>query len=120
LAIKRQLEGKTWQKFVFTLIYALSPLPSNALFIAFGATKTKLREVLAGFFIGRTISYLFLVFTTKQVFASFEATLAGNSSLWTIMIELIGVVAVLAFFFIDWNKFICLEMPSMPKQSKKK
>jgi len=116
LAIKQKLEGKAWQKFTFTLIYALSPLPSNALFIAFGATKTRLREVLAGFFVGRTLSYLFLIFTTQQVFASFEATMQGNASLWTLMIELIGVVAVIAFFFVDWNKFICLEMPGKKKE----
>jgi hypothetical protein len=41
------------QKFLFTLIYSLSPLPSNALFIAFGATKTKLKaSVPAGNFKG--------------------------------------------------------------------
>jgi uncharacterized membrane protein YdjX (TVP38/TMEM64 family) len=110
-SIGARLKGKATQKFIFTFIYALSPLPSNALFIAFGATKTKLREVLAGFFIGRFISYLFLVFTTNQVFSSMEKTLQGNASLWTIMIEVIGIVAVIGFFFVDWNKIILLGMP---------
>lgn len=117
-SIKEKLQGKPLQKFVFTLIYALSPLPSNALFIAFGATKTKLAPVLAGFFVGRTISYLFLVFTTQKVFSSFESTLAGNASLWTIMIEIIGVVAVLAFFLVDWNKMI--QLGGEPSKKKRK
>ncbi|MFA5931683.1 MAG: VTT domain-containing protein [archaeon] len=117
-SIKEKLQGKPLQKFVFTLIYALSPLPSNALFIAFGATKTKLAPVLAGFFVGRTISYLFLVFTTQKVFSSFESTLAGNASLWTIMIEIIGVVAVLGFFLVDWNKMI--QLGGEPAKKKRK
>ena len=118
-AIEKKLEGKTTQKFIFTLIYSLSPLPSNALFIAFGATKTRLREVLAAFLVGRTISYLFLVFTTQKVFSSLETTMQGNASLWTIMIEVIGVIAVLAFFFVDWNKIISLDMPGDKKKKDK-
>ena len=100
------------------MIYALSPLPSNALFIAFGATKTRLREVLAGFFVGRTISYLFLVFTTQKVFSSLESTMQGNASLWTIMIEVIGVIAVIGFFLVDWNKIILLATNDQPKAKK--
>jgi len=110
-AIGHKLEGKAFQKFIFTFIYALSPLPSNALFIAFGATKTKLREVLVGFFIGRFLSYLFLIFTTKQVFSSLEATAQGAGTLGTIMVEVIGLIAIVGFFFIDWNKLISLDMP---------
>jgi len=118
-AIGQRLQGKAIQKFIFTFIYALSPLPSNALFIAFGATKTKLREVLAGFFLGRTLNYLFLVFTTSQVFSNVEKTLQGNASLWTIMIEVIGIIAVLGFFFVDWNKIILLGMPEDKKEVSK-
>jgi membrane protein YqaA with SNARE-associated domain len=114
-AIEKKLEGKGVQKFVFTFFYALSPLPSNALFIAFGATETRLREVLAGFFAGRFISYLFLVFTTQKIFSSLETTMQGNASLWTIMIEVIGVIAILGFFFVDWSKIIQLEMPGEKK-----
>ena len=119
----RKLKGKSTKNCI-PLIYSLSPLPSNALFIAFGATKTRLREVLAAFLLGRTISYLFLVFTTKQVFTSLEATMQGNASLWTIMIEVIGVIAVIAFFFVDWNKLISLDMPGekddkWPRKNKK-
>jgi len=104
--LQKNLEGKPIQKFIFTLIFALSPLPSNALFIAVGATKTRLREVIAGFFVGRTISYLFLVFTTEKIFSSFGMTASGNVTLWTIMIEVIGVIAIIAFFLFDWEKLL--------------
>ena len=118
--IEKKLSAKAWEKFVFTIVYALSPLPSNALFIAFGATKTRLREVLAGFFIGRSISYLFLIFTTEKVFSSFGATFAGNATLWTVMIEIIGLIAVLSFFFFDWGKLIQLDGGKSYSSVKKK
>ena len=60
-SLQKRLHGKPLHVFIFTLLFSLSPLPSNALFIAVGATKTKLKLVVAGFFVGRTISYLFLV-----------------------------------------------------------
>ncbi|MFA5764333.1 MAG: hypothetical protein WC915_06000 [archaeon] len=104
--LAKKLSGKPIQKFVFTLIFALSPLPSNALFIAVGATKTRMREIIAGFFVGRTISYLFLVFTTQKVFSSLNTTIQGTATTWTIMIELIGVISIIAFFLFDWKKFL--------------
>ena len=104
--LQKKLRGKPLPVFIFTLIFSLSPLPSNALFIAVGATKTKLKPVVAGFFIGRTMSYLFLIFTTQKVFSSLGATVAGSATLWTIMIEAIGVVAIVVFFLFDWEKLL--------------
>jgi len=104
--LEKKLHGKPLQKFIFTLLFSLSPLPSNALFIAVGATKTRLREVIAGFFVGRTISYLFLVFTTEKIFSSLGTTVEGTGTLWTIMIEIIGIIAIIAFFVFDWEKLL--------------
>ncbi len=104
--LKRKLLAKPFKKFVFTLLFSLSPLPSNALFIAVGATKTRLREVLAGFFIGRTISYLFLVFTTEKIFSSLQLNLSGDATVITIVIEIIGAISIITFFLIDWKKLI--------------
>jgi membrane protein YqaA with SNARE-associated domain len=104
--INIRLAGKPFQKFIFTFLFALSPLPSNALFIAIGATNTKLREILLGFFAGRTLSYLFLVFTTEKIFSSLSITLEGTATFWTIIIELIGVFAIIFFFIFDWEKLL--------------
>lgn len=104
--LRRELHYKPWEKFVFTFVFSLSPLPSNALFIAAGATRVRLREILAGFFAGRALSYLLLVFVAQKVFSALETTLAGNATIWTAMIEIIGFVAVIAFFALDWEKLL--------------
>jgi membrane protein YqaA with SNARE-associated domain len=112
--LRHELNYKPWEKFFFTLVFSLSPLPSNALFIAAGATRVRLREVLAGFFVGRTISYLLLVFVTQKVFSALETTLAGNATIWTGMIEIIGFASIIAFFVLDWEKIL-----GQKKESKK-
>jgi len=104
--LAKKLSGKPFKKFLFTFLFSLSPLPSNALFIAVGAIGIRLREVLAGFFAGRIISYLFLVFVVGKVFTSLEATVEGTATLWIILIELIGVIAIIAFFLFDWAAFL--------------
>jgi len=104
--LKGKLDAKPLSKFLFSFVFCLGPLPSNTLFIVAGATGIRLREILAGFFVGRTISYMFLVFTTQKVFASLAATAEGTANMLTIMIEVIGVLSILFFFFFDWEKFI--------------
>ncbi len=104
--IRNKLKGKSWKKFIFSVIFSLLPFPSNSLFIAVGTTKIRLREIIAGFFVGRSISYLFLVFTSEKIFTSLETTLAGSATIWIITIEIIGVVSILAFFLFDWKKLL--------------
>lgn len=104
--IKNKLQKKSTAKFMLSFIFSLGPLPSNAFFIAVGSTKLKLKEFLLGFFIGRTISYLFLVYTSGLLFVSFGSSLSGDTSLITLGIEIIGVIAILAFFLFDWTKLI--------------
>lgn len=107
-AIKNKLKGKAREKFVFTFLYALSPLPSSALFIALGATKTKLKEVLLGFLVGRLISYLVLIFIAGNILSSMETIISESTNIWTIGIEVIGIIAIILFFLTDWKKILNL------------
>jgi len=104
--IRNKLKKGSWKKFIFSTLFSLGPFPSNSLFIAVGTTKIRLKEIIAGFFVGRTISYLFLVFTSEKIFTSLETTLAGSATLWTLMIEIIGLVIILVFFLFDWKKLL--------------
>jgi uncharacterized membrane protein YdjX (TVP38/TMEM64 family) len=104
--IRNKLKKNTWKKFIFSVLFSLGPFPSNSLFIAVGTTKIRLREIIAGFFVGRTLSYLFLVFTSEKIFTSLETTLTGSATTWTFFIEIIGVLSILVFFLFDWKKFL--------------
>lgn len=104
--LRVRLNKRPLAKFLFSFIFALGPLPSNALFIAAGSTKIKLKEVIIGFFIGRLLSYLFLVYTSERVFTSFEQVLLGEVTFFTIWVEILGILSILIFFFIDWTKIL--------------
>ncbi len=104
--LRKRLNKKPLAKFIFSFVFALGPLPSNALFIAAGSTKLNLKEIIAGFFVGRFLSYLFLIFTSQKIFTSFEQTLLGEATFITILIEILGIIAILTFFFIDWIKIL--------------
>lgn len=118
--IRNKLQKRKKAKFLFSFLFAIGPLPTNAFFIAVGSTKTKLKEVMWGFFFGRLLSYLFLVYTSEKVFTAFEETLMGEAKIFTLVLEIIGVLLILAFFLVDWKKIIGLidENPFSKKPKK--
>ncbi|NMA44659.1 MAG: hypothetical protein GX950_02500 [Candidatus Diapherotrites archaeon] len=115
--IRNKLRKGTVKKFLFSMLFSLGPFPSNSLFIAVGTTRIRITEILAGFFVGRTISYLFLVFTSEKIYTSLEAAITGSASIGTLIIEIIGVIALLAFFLFDWKKLLLKdELSKKPKR----
>jgi uncharacterized membrane protein YdjX (TVP38/TMEM64 family) len=61
--IKERLEKRAVLTVGVFLFYALSPLPSNFLFIAYGLTGLPLLRIALPFFIGRTATYSFFILT---------------------------------------------------------
>ena len=59
--IKERLEKRAVLTVSVFLFYALSPLPSNFLFIAYGLTGLPLLRIALPFFIGRTATYSFFI-----------------------------------------------------------
>jgi membrane protein YqaA with SNARE-associated domain len=59
--IKERLEKRAVLTVSVFLFYALSPLPSNFLFIAYGLTGLPLLRIALPFLIGRTASYSFFI-----------------------------------------------------------
>ncbi len=104
--IRKRLHKRNFAKFMVSFIFAIGPLPSNAFFIAVGSTKMRMREILSGFFLGRLISYLFLVYTSEKLFSSFETTLGGEATIITLILEIVSILALILFFFLDWNKIL--------------
>jgi hypothetical protein len=66
-AIREGLQGRRKLTFGLLLFYALSPFPSNYLFIAYGLTTMELPLIAAPFFLGRSISYSFWGLTSSAV-----------------------------------------------------
>jgi hypothetical protein len=106
--IRTHLEGKRGLSFGIALFYAFTPFPSNYLFIAYGLTGMSLLLIAVPFFLGRCISYTFLVFTSSAVLGRVlpEAKSAvAYFSVYFIVVQLLLLYLVYVFTKVDWKFF---------------
>src|ERR1017187_910323 len=80
--LKQELEKRRKLTWSVCLFYALCPLPSNFLFIAYGLTSLKLSLIAIPFFLGRFVGYSVWVFagSTAAKMITLEST-EGQSCL---------------------------------------
>ena len=87
--------------------YALSPLPTNNLFIAAGLAGIHLAWVLAGFWTARIIADTFWVWTTDKVFDSLASVFEGAFGSWlAIALQFAGLVSVFLLFKLPWARWL--------------
>jgi len=88
-------------------LYALSPLPTNNLFIAAGMTGVNMTAVVAGFIASRMIANTFWVWTTNKAFDSlgtlFTDAITGPLG---ITLEIVGLIAVVLTFRLPWARWL--------------
>lgn len=102
----RLIEHKRFTIWVF-LFYALAPLPSNQLFLAYGLTDLPLKMIAGPFFIGRFLSYIFWVFTASKITLKVTASAFASGAFmgtYYVIIQVLTLVAVWLFTKINWEK----------------
>jgi membrane protein YqaA with SNARE-associated domain len=100
--LRKYLEKTRYGYLVGTLLFALTPLPSNMLFISYGLMNAKSLGIIAGFWIGRFIAYLLMINLSKYFVDYFKESL--NSDIQSIfIIDIIGIIMTLFMLLIDWN-----------------
>jgi membrane protein YqaA with SNARE-associated domain len=100
--LRKYLEKTRYGYLFGTLLFALTPLPSNMLFISYGLMNAKSLGIIAGFWIGRFIAYLFMISLSKYFVDYFKEIL--NSDIQSIfIIDVIGIIMTLFMLLIDWN-----------------
>ncbi len=107
--IKNSLEHRRMAAASTFFLYALSPLPSNYLFIAYGLTALDLRLIAAPFFVGRFASYNFLIFSasTARRHLVLESTEVWSYfSVYFVASQILLLAIVYAFTRIDWRALL--------------
>lgn len=89
---------------VVVFVYALTPLPTNNLFIAAGMVRARLWRVLAGFWAARIPADLFWVWTTNATFSSFKGVLEKGLSPAGIALQSLGIASVVLLYVLPWGK----------------
>jgi membrane protein YqaA with SNARE-associated domain len=100
--LRKYLEKTRYGYLFGTLLFALTPLPSNMLFISYGLMNAKSLGIIAGFWIGRFIAYLLMISLSKYFVDYFKEILHSNiQSIF--IIDIIGIIMTLFMLLIDWN-----------------
>jgi len=101
--IRRFFERKGRELFLGAFAYALTPFPSNVVFIADGLTKVDPKPVFTGFFFGRLISYYVMVAVSHNLFRMISRYFHGD--MWVrYAFDVVGVVGAFSILLVDWKR----------------
>lgn len=102
----RRLGKKTWQCWVFVLIYTLTPLSSTALFTAAGMAKVTPVKLLPPFFIGKFASDALMIVTGKYAAENTGEIFKGALSWKSLAAAAAGIAVIFLFLFLDWRTLL--------------
>ena len=87
---------------IASFLFGATPLPSNILFITYGLMRAKSTGIYIGFWFGRTISYILMIYFGNAVLTPFlemfEDSLTG-----ILLIDGIGIGLIILFACINWT-----------------
>jgi uncharacterized membrane protein YdjX (TVP38/TMEM64 family) len=96
------LNKKKYGYLIASFLFGATPLPSNILFITYGLMRVKSTSIYVGFWIGRTISYIIMIYFGNAVLTPFleifEDRLTG-----ILLIDGIGIGLIVLFACINWT-----------------
>ncbi len=100
--IGNYLNKKKYGYLITSFLFGATPLPSNILFITYGLMRAKSASIYVGFWIGRTISYIIMIYFGNAVLTPFleifEDRLTG-----ILLIDGIGIGLIVLFACINWT-----------------
>ena len=99
------LNRKKYGYVIASFLFGATPLPSNVLFITYGLMRAKSIGIYIGFWFGRTISYIAMIYFGNAVLTPFlemfEDRLTG-----ILLIDGIGILLIVLFASINWTVLI--------------
>lgn len=88
-----------------SFLFGATPLPSNMLFITYGLMRAKSVGIYVGFWFGRLLSYIIMIYfgnaVLKPFLEIFEDRLVG-----ILLVDVLGIVAIILFASINWSLLI--------------
>ena len=99
------LNHKKYGYLLASFLFGATPLPSNMLFITYGLMRAKSIGIYIGFWFGRTISYIVMIYFGNAVLQPFleifEDRLTG-----ILLIDGVGIGIIVLFASINWTVLI--------------
>ena len=99
------LNNKKYGYVIASFLFGATPLPSNMLFITYGLMRAKSIGIYIGFWFGRIISYIVMIYFGNAVLTPFleifEDRLTG-----ILLIDGVGIGVIVLFASINWTILI--------------
>jgi hypothetical protein len=99
------LNQKRYGYVMASFLFGATPLPSNMLFITYGLMRAKSLGIYVGFWFGRVISYIIMIYFGNAVLTPFleifEDRLTG-----ILLIDGVGIGIIFLFASINWTVLI--------------
>jgi hypothetical protein len=103
--IGEYLNRKKFGYVIASFLFGATPLPSNVLFITYGLMRAKNVGIYVGFWFGRVLSYIIMIYfgnaVLKPFLEIFEDRLIG-----ILLVDAVGIIAIIFFASINWSLLI--------------
>ena len=103
--IGNYLNRKKFGYLIASFLFGATPLPSNILFITYGLMKAKSIGIYIGFWFGRVLSYIIMIYFGNAVLKPF-LEIFEDRLLGILLIDVAGIVAIIFFASINWSILI--------------
>ena len=99
------LNGKRYGYAVASFLFGATPLPSNFLFITYGLMRARSIGMYAGFWAGRTISYVIMIYFGGAVLRPF-LEIFEDRLVAILLIDAAGIGVIVLFASVNWAVLI--------------
>ena len=99
------LNRKKFGYLIASFLFGATPLPSNMLFITYGLMKAKNIGIYIGFWFGRVLSYIVMIYFGNAVLKPF-LEIFEDRLLGILLIDVVGIVVIIFFASINWSVLI--------------
>ena len=103
--IGNYLNRKKFGYVIASFLFGATPLPSNMLFITYGLMKAKSVGIYIGFWIGRVLSYIIMIYFGNAVLKPF-LEIFEDRLLGILLVDVLGIVIIIFFASINWSLLI--------------
>ena len=99
------LNRKKFGFLIASFLFGATPLPSNMLFITYGLMRAKNLGIYIGFWFGRVLSYMVMIYFGNAVLKPF-LEIFEDRLLGILFVDVIGIFAIIFFASINWSLLI--------------
>jgi membrane protein YqaA with SNARE-associated domain len=99
------LNRKKFGYVIASFLFGATPLPSNMLFITYGLMRAKNVGIYIGFWCGRVLSYIVMIYFGNAVLKPF-LEIFEDRLLGILLVDLVGIVVIIFFASINWSLLI--------------